>query len=275
MLRVMVGARLRRLREAAHVTPERAGYEIRASVSKISRMENGRVPLKPRDVKDLLALYRVAGEGARQEVLALARRANTPPWWTPYGDVIPAWLEPYLGMEAAASVIRSFETRYVPGLFQTEAYARAVTMLGGASQEQVRRRVDMRLKRQDVLSRPDPPLIWVVMDEAALRRPAGGRDVMVGQLRRLMEVASLPHVTLQVVPFSHGCHAAEGSAFTLLRFDEPEIPDTVYIEHLTTALYLSKRADVEHYLEVMNAVSAQALKSTSTARFLRKIIGET
>ena len=274
MLRVILGARLRRLREAARVTPERAGYEIRASVSKISRMENGRVALKLRDVRDLLALYRVTGDAARQEVLALAERANSPPWWAQYGDVIPGWLEPYLGMEAAASVIRNFETRYVPGLFQTEAYAWAVTMLGGAP-EQVRRRVDMRLKRQDVLRGSDPPLIWVVMDEAALRRPAGARDVMIAQLRRLIEVASLPHVTMQVVPFSHGCHAAEGSAFTLLRFDEPDTPDTVYIEHLTTALYLSKRADVEHYLEVMNAVSAQALKPTSTARFLRQIIKET
>jgi transcriptional regulator with XRE-family HTH domain len=277
ILRVMVGARLRRMREDAGITPERAGYEIRASVSKISRIENGRVGLKLRDVDDLLTLYRVAGEAARQEVLALSERANAPAWWAQYGDVVPAWLEPYLGMETAASVIRSFDAQFVGGLFQTEAYARAVTMLGpqAASEQEIARRVDMRLKRQGLLRRPDPPQMWVVMDEAALRRPVGGRDVMITQLKQLIEVAHLPRITMQVVPFSHGGHAASGGAFTLLRFDEPDLPDTVYIEHLTTALYLNKRADVEHYLEVMNALTIQALKSAATVRFLRQLIKDT
>jgi hypothetical protein len=265
------------MREAAGITPEQAGYEIRASVSKISRMENGRGGLKLRDVDDLLTLYRVAGEAARQEVLALTERANAPAWWAQYGDLVPVWLEPYLGMETAASVIRSFDAQFVSGLFQTEAYARAVTTLGpqAASEEEIARRVDMRLKRQGLLRRPDPPQMWVVMDEAALRRPVGGRDVMIAQLKQLIEVAHLPRITMQVVPFSHGGHAASGGGFTLLRFDEPDLPDTVYIEHLTTALYLNKRADVEHYLEVMNALNSQALKSASTIRFLRQTIKDT
>ena len=277
MLRVMVGARLRRLREAAGIPPDQAGYEIRASVSKISRMENGRVGFKLRDVDDLLTLYGVAKEESRQEVLGLAERANAPAWWAEYGDVIPAWLEPYLGMEAAASVIRSFETQFVPGLFQTRAYARAVALLGPKAPpaQQIERRVDMRLKRQDLLSRPDPPQMWMVIDEAALRRPVGGREVMIAQLERLIEVARMPRVTMRVMPFSHGGHAAEGGAFTLLRFDEPDIPDTVYIEHLTTALYLTKRADVEHYLEVMNALNARALNSADSARFLRQLVKQT
>lgn len=275
VLRVLVGAKLRRLREAAGITPEQAGYEIRASGSKISRMETGRVGFKRRDVEDLLILYGVTAVADRQEVLGLADRTNAAPWWAQYGDAIPAWLESYLGMESAASVIRSFEAQFVPGLFQTEAYIRAVAMAGSASEEQINRRVEARLKRQDVLRGPDPPQVWVVIDEAALRRPAGSRDLMIAQLSWLIELAGWPHITLQVVPFSHGAHAGAGGAFTLLRFDEADLPDTVYIEHLTSALYLSKRADVEHYLEVMNALSAQALTVTDTIRFLRQIIKET
>jgi uncharacterized protein DUF5753/helix-turn-helix protein len=277
VLRVLLGNHLRRLREAAGVTPDQAGYEIRASRSKISRMENGWVSFKDRDVADLLTLYGVTGEQTRAGLLQLARQASTPGWWAKYGDILPDWFEMYLGLEAAASVIRSFELQFVHGLFQTEDYARAVTMLGhkAAPATEIDRGVSLRMKRQDLLAGPDPPRVWSVMDEAALRRPVGGREVMRSQLQRLVEVAALPQVTLQVVPFRHGGHSAAGGSFTILRFAEPDLPDVVYIEQLTSALYLEARKEVDHYLEIMNRLSAEALTPPGTARFIKQIIPET
>jgi transcriptional regulator with XRE-family HTH domain len=276
-LRMILGSQLRRLRETAGVTPDQAGYEIRASRSKISRLEHGRVSFKERDVADLLTLYGIADEQVRARMLSLAQQANNPGWWSKYGDLLPDWFEGYLGMEGAASVIRTFELQFIHGLFQTEDYARAVTLLGhkAASAEEIERRVSLRLKRQDVFTNPDPPRVWSVMDEAALRRPVGGRAVMRAQLEHLAEVASLPRVTVQVIPFSRGGHAAAGGSFTILRFAEHELPDIVYIEQLTSALYLDDRADVEHYMEVMNVLSAQALTPAHTARFLSEITLET
>jgi transcriptional regulator with XRE-family HTH domain len=275
-LRMILGSQLRRLREEAGVTPDQAGYEIRASRSKISRMEHGRVGFKERDVADLLTLYAITDERVRDSMLSLARQASTPGWWSKYGDLLPDWFESYLGMEGAASVIRTFELQFVHGLFQTEAYARAVTMLGhkAAPAEEIERRVSLRLKRQDVLASPEPPRVWSVVDEAVLRRPVGGRAVMRAQLGRLAEAASLPRVTIQVVPFSRGGHAAAGGSFTILRFAEAELPDIVYLEQLTSALYLDRREDVEHYLEAMNELSAQVLTPGETARLLAEITRE-
>jgi transcriptional regulator with XRE-family HTH domain len=277
VLRMMLGNQLHRLREAAGVSPDQAGYEIRASRSKISRMENGRVGFKERDVADLLTLYGITDDQKRAGVLTLARQANIPGWWSKYGDVLADWFEAYLGLEGAASVIRTFELQFLHGLFQTEAYARAVTRLGhrAAPPEEIDRRVSLRLKRQDLLTRSEPPQVWSVIDEAALRRPVGGRAVMRAQLNRLIEVAELPHVTIQVVPFGRGGHAAASGSFTILRFAEPELPDVVYIEQLTSALYLDNRDDVDHYLEVMNNLSADALTPDGTARFLSETTRET
>ena len=174
-------------------------------------------------------------------------------------------------------MIRTFEMQFMHGLFQTEAYARAVTLLGhkAAPADEIDRRVSMRLKRQDLLARPESPKVWSVVDEAALRRPVGGRAVMRAQLNRLIEVAALPQVTVQVVPFGRGGHAAAGGSFTVLRFGEPELADVVYIEQLTSALYLDKREDVDHYMEVMNHLSDQALTPALSARFLAELARET
>ncbi len=277
VLRMLLGHQLRRLREAAGVTPDRAGYEIRASRSKISRMENGRVGFKDRDIADLLALYGVTDEQTRVAMLELARQANSPGWWAKYGDILPDWFETYLGLEAAASVIRTFEIQFVHGLFQTADYARAVAMLGNkaAPDTEVDRRVSLRMKRQDLLRVPNYPRVWSVMDEAALRRPVGGREVMRSQLSHLLDVAELANVTLQVVPFRHGGHAAAGGSFTILRFAEPDLPDVVYIEQLTSALYLEARTDVDHYHEVMNRLSAEALTPPRSMGFIKQIISET
>jgi transcriptional regulator with XRE-family HTH domain len=270
VLRMLLGAQLRRLREAEGVSPERAGYEIRASRSKISRMETGRVGFKIRDIEDLLTVYGVTDQQQRSDVLALARQSTAPNWWARYGDIMPAWFETYLGLESAALTIRSFEVQFVPGLFQTEDYARAVTRLGhhSAPADEIERRVALRVKRQDLLRRPGPPRVWAVIDEAVLRRPYGGAAVMRAQLRRLAEAAELPHVTLQAVPFTRGGHAGASGAFSILRFQERDLPDVVYIEQLTSALYLDQRPDVEHYLEVVDQLSGEALTPAETRAFI-------
>ena len=277
VLRMLLGAQLRRLREAAEISAEKAGYEIRASRSKISRMETGRVGLKLRDIEDLLTLYGVTDEKQRAKVITLASRSREPEWWTQYNDILPDWFETYLGLESAAVTIRNFETQFVPGLFQTEDYARAVTRLGHqtAPEPEVERRVRLRVARQDILSRPRPPRVWAIMDEAVLRRPVGGAAVMHTQLLRLAETAQQPGVRLQAIPFARGGHAAASGSFSILRFEERDLPDVVYMEQLTSAIYLDQRADVEHYLEIVNQLSGEALTPADTVRFIEQVIKET
>src|SRR4029077_15090158 len=242
VLRILLGSQLRLLREVKGITREEAGYAIRASGSKISRMELGRVSFKERDVTDLLKLYGV-DEDETATLIALAKQANSPGWWHKYGDVLPDWFQVYVGLEEAASLIRLYEVQFIPGLLQTADYARAVIRLGqpSATPEEVERRVGLRLGRPEGLPEPAGPRLWAVVDEAALRRPIGGREVMRAQFGRLTEVAGAANITLQVVPFRSGGHAAEAGAFTIMRFPEADLPDVVYLEHLTSALYLDKR----------------------------------
>lgn len=277
VLRMLLGAQLRRLREAAGLTAERAGLEIRASRSKISRMEIGRVGFKTRDVSDLLTLYGVIDERDRARLLALATQSSRPGLWVEYSDILPGWFESYLGLEAAAATIRSFEIQFVPGLFQTEDYARAVIRLGrrSAPAAEIERLVNLRVERQELLARVDPPRIWSVLDEGVLRRPVGGAAVLRAQLRHLVEVANMPHVTLQVVPFDRGGHVGVGGSFTVLRFTEQDLPDVVYIEQLTRAVYLDQRSEVEYYLDLMDGLSGEALSPAATARFIEQVARET
>jgi Domain of unknown function (DUF5753)/Helix-turn-helix domain len=277
VLRLLLGAQFRRLREAAGVTPEQAGYEIRASRSKISRMETGQVGFKARDVTDLLTLYGVTDEQERSRFLDLVRRSGQPDWWTQYGDVLPAWFETYLGLESESSVVRSFEIQFVPGLFQTPDYARAVTRLRhrAAPAAETERRVELAVRRQELLTRASRPRIWSVMDEAVLRRPVGGPAVMRAQLRRLTEVAQMPRVTVQVVPFARGGHAGASGSFSILRFQERDLPDLVYAEQLTSAVYLEQPRDVEHYLAVADQLGGEALTPADTIGFIRQVAAET
>lgn len=272
--RMLLGAQLRRLREAQGVSREDAGWEIRASESKISRMELGRVGFKERDVGDLLTLYNVLDEEQRSALLTLARQANTPGWWHAYGDLLPSWFQSYLGLEAASALIRTYEVQFVPGLLQTPEYARAVILLGhrGAGPKQIDRRVELRTARQQALERPDPPRLWVVMDEAALRRPIGGPEVMRAQLEYLIRISKLPHVRIQILPFETGGHAGAGGAFTVLRFPDGDLPDVVYIEQLTSALYLDKREDVDHYVAAMEKLCVEAVPPDATPGFLEEIL---
>ena len=184
----------------------------------------------------------------------MAREANTPGWWQHYGDVLPQWFRTYVDLESAATLIRTYEGQFVPGLLQTDDYMRAVIHDASLeSSEEVGRRVRLRMARQTLLTREHPPRLWAVVDEAALRRPVGGREVMRGQLERLLDATKLPNVTLQILPFAAGAHSAMVGAFSILRFADRELPDVVYLEHLTNAIYLDKRAEVERYVDVMEA----------------------
>ncbi len=275
--RIMLGASLRRLREEKGLTREVAGFHIRASESKISRMELGRVGFKTRDVEDLLTLYGVNDDADRRGLLEMVREANTPGWWHKYGDVLPAWFSTFIGLEEAATVIRTYEVQFVPGLLQTANYARTVVQLGypDSTDEEIERRVHMRLQRQERLSKKDGPKLWAVIDEAALRRPIGGPAIMREQLKHLLDVATLPNITLQVMPFRFGMHAAEGGAFTILRFPESDLSDVVYVEQLWGALYLDKREDIDPYLTAMEQLCVESTTPGGTAEILGDILRET
>mgnify|MGYP001191717227 CR=1 FL=1 len=273
-LRIALGAQLRRLREERGLSTEEAGYAIRGSHSKISRMENGRVGFKERDVADLLTLYGVTDGELRENLLAMARQSNTPGWWHQYGDVLPDWFLVYIGLEQAATLIRTYEVQFVPGLLQTEDYARAVVRLGHphAPEEEIERRVRLRMTRQGRLHGPDPLRLWAVVDEAALRRPLGGPEVMRDQLRHLIRMTELDHITLQIVPFSAGGHAAAGGPFSILRFGEQTLSDVIYLEQLTSSLYLDKPADVDRYRQVMDRLSVDACPASQTRALLEEMI---
>jgi transcriptional regulator with XRE-family HTH domain len=271
--RLVLGQRLRRLREAASITTGQAAVVIRGSHSKISRMEHGRVACKERDVEDLLTFYGVTEGQEREGLLVLAREASPAGWWHEYSDILPSWVEPYFGLEAAASFIRTWELQFVPGLLQTEAYAQAIIRLGDApTDEDVQRRAEARLARQGILGLDSPFRLWAVIDEGALRRPIGGKAVMREQLRHLLTMTQHPAVTLQVMSFRTDEHPALGGPFTILRFAEPDLRDVVYMEQLTGAMYLDKPTDVDDYLQVMERLCLQAESADQTRELLEDVL---
>ncbi|MFR9676057.1 helix-turn-helix domain-containing protein [Streptomyces sp. TR06-5] len=251
--RILLGSQLRRLREARGVSREAAGYSIRASESKISRMELGRVGFKTRDVEDLLTLYGVTEADDREPLLDLARDANKAGWWHSYSDVLPGWFQTYVGLESAASHINTYEVQYVHGLLQTEEYARAVVSSGrnGLPAEEVDRRVALRMERQRLIFADKAPQFLCVLDEAALHRPFGSSGVMERQLEHLAELSERDNVVLRVFPLDCPAYSAESGPFTLLRFPEDDLSDIVYIEQLTSALYLDKAEEVARYDQVL------------------------
>ncbi|MCC5577806.1 helix-turn-helix domain-containing protein [Microtetraspora sp. AC03309] len=273
-LRILLGSQLRKLRENKGITRDEAGDLIRGSESKISRMELGRVGFKERDVADLLSFYGVEEPEARAAVMDLLERANEPGWWHRFNDVLPTWFQAYVGLEEAATRIRTYEVQFVPGLLQTKEYARAVITAGavGAAPEEIARRVDLRLGRQRVLDGDSGPMFWAVIDEAALRRPIGGIEVMRGQLQHLIDLMNQTNITIQIMPFSFGGHAAEGGAFSILRFYDADLPDIVYVEQLASALYLDKRDEVDRYGEVMERLCAVSTTPDETTGMLRQIM---
>jgi transcriptional regulator with XRE-family HTH domain len=274
VLRILLGTQLRRLRTEKGISREDAGYAIRASHAKISRLELGQVSFKQRDVADLLTLYGVTDPKEREPLLALAKQANAPGWWHQYSDLLPSWFEVYIGLEGAASSIRTYENQFVPGLLQTPDYARAVISLAHekAPEDELDRRVALRMTRQKRLE--SGLTLWAVIDEAVVRRMLGGHEVMRGQIAHLLDITAERNVTVQVMPFERGGHAAAGGPFSILRFPERELPDVVYMEQLTSALYLDKPADSDHYMEVMDRLSIQAEEPRATRRFLERLLSD-
>jgi hypothetical protein len=271
--RILLGSLLRRLRESKGIAMREAGYHIRATESKISRLETGKVSFKERDVADLLTFYGVHDEKERDQVLDLVREANTLGWWHSFGEVLPPWFEAFVGLESASAVVRTYEVQFIPGLLQCPAYARAVVSANRAlTAVELSRRIELRMRRQQTLERDGGPVLWVILDEAALRRPIGGPEVMRTQILHLIDQAARPNVTIQLLPYSVGAHAAEGGAFTLLRFAEADLPDVVYLEHLTGAQYIEKPEDVEHYARAMDRISVDALHPDATTAALESLI---
>jgi transcriptional regulator with XRE-family HTH domain len=273
--RMVLGAHLRRLRESNGISRADAGYQIRSSESKISRLELGRVGFKERDVTDLLTMYGVSDEEERQNFLGMVKDSNLPGWWQSYGDVMPRWLDNLVGLEEAASRIQTYELQFMPGLMQTEEYARAVVSHGMPESltDELEQRVAFRMRRQKILHRPDAPRLWAVVDESALHRPIGGVAVLRAQIDKLLELIAMPNISLQVVPLQTSGYAAEG-AFTLLRFVEAELPNLAYIEHLSGALYLERLDEVEPYSRALDRLAVDAMTPDQTRQFLMKLRAE-
>ena len=266
-LRIMVGGQLRKLREARGVTPQAAGEYIRGSHAKISRLELGRTGYRERDVADLLTLYGVVDPEQRESFLKLVRLANEQGWWHGYSDLLPSWFENYLGLEGAAQWIRTYEGQLVPGLLQTDDYARAVVAMAHDDRD-VNRRVELRRKRQEILDVPGGPAVWAIVDESVLRRPIGGREVLRAQLEYLVKMSHHPRVTIQVLPYAASGHAAVASSFSILRFAEIALPDVVYLEQISSALYLDRPQDLETYRRVMDCLSIDAAQPVASRDLL-------
>lgn len=236
-------------------------------------METAEVALKIPYVQMLLTAYGVP-DGEADTFVTLAEDANRPGWWQRYHDVLPEWFSLYVSLEGAARIIRSYEPHFVPGLLQTEEYARAVLeagTIGTAGPETVERHVALRMERQKLLERPDPPHLWVLMEETVLRRPVSGDSrVMRDQLDKLLEYAERDRVTLQVAEFADGPHPGTYAPFSLFRFAEPELPDMVFTEYLTGALYLDSRKEVSVHLEVLDHMTARAASARRTEKLLRE-----
>jgi hypothetical protein len=273
VLRIILGRQLQALREKAGLSYEQAADAIYASAWTLRRMEKAEVGLKLNYVKSLLLAYGITDAAEIDTFLHLAREANKPGWWHNYTDVLPPWFRVFPGLEQAASLIRGYEPHCVPGLLQTEDYARALTTAGypNATPEQTERRVALRLARQQILARPDPPRLWMVIDEAVLRRPVGGPAVMRAQLGGLIDAVGRPTTTLQVLPFAAGAHPVMYGMFHLLRFPAAELPDIAYGENLTSAFYLDKPADVAAYTEALDRLCAMASPAEATVAILRRI----
>lgn len=273
VLRMLLGTQLRRLRESRNISAQEAARAIRGSESKISRIELGRNAVREVDIADLLNLYGITNSTEREQLLTLASQANQPGWWHRHQDVLPPWFHSYLGLEESAESIRSFDTQFVPGLLQTEDYTAAVIELGRYPREETDRLVFLRKERQRRFASGSLRL-WAIIDEVALRRPVGGADMMRRQLAHLLDISDRPGLTIQVSPFLTGASYAAPGSFSILQFATDDLPDVVYVEQLTSALYLDKRADVDRYIEAIDHISAHSCTPEQTTDLIRSMLAE-
>lgn len=270
VMRVVLGKRLQDLRERAGLSYEDAAEALDVTHATIRRMEKAEVGLKLPYVEKLLQTYGVTDPEELGGFLDLAREANRRGWWYRFRDVLPEWFSVFVSLEGAAELIRAYEPHYVPGLLQTERYARTVLRAGmpNAPDEEIERNVALRKERQSVLTKDDAPMLWVVMDETVLLRPIGGAAVMREQVERLIEAASLPNVRLQVMPFASGPHPAMYGPFHIFRLPAPELPDIAYTESLLGGVYFDQRDDVSTFLEALDRMCAQAAPARTTQAYL-------
>jgi Domain of unknown function (DUF5753)/Helix-turn-helix domain len=277
VLRMILSRQLQALREKAGMSYQQAGEAIYSSEWTIRRMERSEGGLKPLTLKSLLTAYGITDKSEIDAFLALARQAGTPGWWHSYDDILPAWFRTAVGLEEAAALIRAYEPQVIPGLLQTEGYIRAITAASfpAAASDFSERAVALRLARQKILQRPDPPGYWVVMDETGLRRPIGGPQVMREQIAYLIEAAQQPSITIQVLPFAAGWHPALYGMFNIFRMPGDQLPDIVYSEALTGANYLNKPEESARYIEALDRMCAQAASPEHTLTILRDAMMET
>ncbi|MGH3950572.1 MAG: helix-turn-helix domain-containing protein [Pseudonocardiaceae bacterium] len=275
--RTALGVRLRQFRERCGLFAEEAGRGVGVSGSDITHLEQGQDGWGSSMVSALLTLYDVVDEADRARVLALTGQANAPGWWQPYQDFLPFWAQTYLGLEQAAVRIRSFTPRFIPGLLQTESYAREVIRLDypHAPEGEVERRVELRMRRQQILHQARSPHLWAVIDEAALRRAVTGTDLMRAQIQHLIATSDdLPHVTVQILPFESGGRCGSSAPVTLMRLLDGGVPDIVYLEQPTSGVYLGRPADLDYYRHVMNRLATKAAPTAATSTLLRRILSD-
>jgi transcriptional regulator with XRE-family HTH domain len=274
VLRILLGTQLRRLRESRGITAQQAAKAIRASESKISRIELGRNAFREVDIADLLSLYGVNDHVEREQLLSLASQANEPGWWHRYQDVLPGFFQAYIGLEESAETIRSYDSQFVPGLLQTEEYTSAVLELGEFSLDETSRLVFLRKERQRRFTGGGLRL-WAIIDEMALRRPVGSPALMRAQLEYLLEISERPGLTLQVTPFPAGGSYMVPGSFSMLSFAADDLPDVIYVEQLTSAMYLDKPSDVDRYTAAMAKLVNTSLTPQQTTDFIRELLADT
>ncbi|MBV9026282.1 MAG: helix-turn-helix domain-containing protein [Streptomycetaceae bacterium] len=269
-----LGSELRRLREQKGMTAEEVAARLLVSQSKISRLENGRRSISQRDVRDLCGVYGVEDHRMVDSLMQMARESRQQGWWHAFGDVP---YSVYIGLETDAASLRVYESQIVPGLLQTKNYAEAAIakMMPEATPEQVEKRMHVRIRRQDRVNDLGSPLrLWAVVDEAALRRVVGNREIMREQLLHLAHLSTLPHVTVQLLPFDSGAHPGLNGQFAILEFDDATDTSVVYLEGVTSDLYLEKDADVQVYSVMYEHLRAQALSAEQTQQFITEVADE-
>jgi transcriptional regulator with XRE-family HTH domain len=273
--RKRLGIELRRLREQADLTCEEVGQRLECSGTRISRIETGRINVRPGDVREMLEIYGVTGSEA-SSLVQLAREARRKGWWHTYGRVLPTWFETYIGLESEAVRLHDFQPLVMPGLLQTEDYARAVLRAApsAGTTGDIDRQVALRMDRQAVLAQASPPDLWVVLSESVVRAQIGGPAIMRAQLSRLIDVAERVTVTLQVLPFTASAHVHPISPFTILEFAEAADPAVVYLEHLTGSLFLESEDEFRHYTVVFNRLRAEALEAGQSVDLIAQIAAD-